>query len=908
MGVKGLWRLLLPIGRRISIETLEGKILAVDASIWLTQFLKAMRDPATGKLQTAAHLVGFFRRLCRLQYHGIKAVFVFDGASPEIKLHELALRRRRREQFAATSDETVQRLARRLLAEQLQKQAQKKKSMPSKGNNGGAYAAGFNPGGQAEEEEETQQDGERRSQQNGEGRGEGHGLSASGAPKDQASGEEVVILDDEDDEGEVNDWDMKPAAAQPEEHIDESEDDSDTEWKVVNDAAVENEDDEFLVNHIASLPANKRKEAIEDAKRRQRLRSRREFMPAAANPNDFSQVQLQNFLRSSRLNQSIVKMASAAAARDNHGLPGEAMASDPTTRLELIREDEEEEEKNDDINIFKTYSPKKRRPCRLTKKKDPDSSSDDESWGEGVGEDKNPSGNGSSRAQRRVIDDDSDGGSDSSDVQVIEARGPPQGKTNGPSSFDKMPSGGGEFLAKSSDVMSPTKPKGKVVIDVDDEGEKEAGGFLKHSDDQTETNVAQDYAGEGGFVRAPEPEESIPEERISTNDAAYAQELEDRALAKALQEEEDTFTTQEDVSETFLFRTADKFKGTVSEQEMEEHLLAEALQMSQKDFGSKEGMATLPNQKKGAQKPSRTAMVPSNQFAVADDDEETSEDEVDWEDGDMSSAGKIVEKSSSDNSDISPDDASLQRKESSADLENDFIKGCESPKSLPSETGRDQNSWELLTETAAALERAQTTASSLANWAGRAFRRAVLEANVPESLKNHSPHRDRNNVTSETAVEAEDSGEHLASTASLQNPATVTNANDANESVATATCVDSSKPTAEQFISSITEEEDARWTAERNRRERDTDTVTDEMLLEAKQLLQLFGVPYVEAPAEAESQCAELERLGLVDGIVTEDSDVFVFGGKTGKCELKPSTLLFLFLCANMDCSLQEYF
>jgi DNA excision repair protein ERCC-5 len=52
------------------------------------------------------------------------------------------------------------------------------------------------------------------------------------------------------------------------------------------------------------------------------------------------------------------------------------------------------------------------------------------------------------------------------------------------------------------------------------------------------------------------------------------------------------------------------------------------------------------------------------------------------------------------------------------------------------------------------------------------------------------------------------------------------------------------------------------------------------MFEEVKQLLQLFGVPYVDAPTEAEAQCAALEALGLVDGIVTEDSDVFAFGGK----------------------------
>ena len=61
---------------------------------------------------------------------------------------------------------------------------------------------------------------------------------------------------------------------------------------------------------------------------------------------------------------------------------------------------------------------------------------------------------------------------------------------------------------------------------------------------------------------------------------------------------------------------------------------------------------------------------------------------------------------------------------------------------------------------------------------------------------------------------------------------------------------------------------------------RDSDEITASMIAQIQTLLRHFGIPYITAPMEAEAQCAKLAELGLVDGIITDDSDVFLFGGK----------------------------
>lgn len=45
-----------------------------------------------------------------------------------------------------------------------------------------------------------------------------------------------------------------------------------------------------------------------------------------------------------------------------------------------------------------------------------------------------------------------------------------------------------------------------------------------------------------------------------------------------------------------------------------------------------------------------------------------------------------------------------------------------------------------------------------------------------------------------------------------------------------------------------------------------------------KQLLDLFGFPYHTAPGEAEAECAQLQKEGIVDAVLSEDVDTIMFG------------------------------
>lgn len=800
MGVKGLWRLLLPIGRRISIETLEGKILAIDASIWIAQFLTAQQDKETGHVPAAVHLIGFFRRLCRLRYHNIKPVVVFDGPMPEIKRWELQLRRRRRETFAKLGDAAVQRMARRMLEQNLLSSKQKSPTTDKQTN--GAIAAGVNL--QAQSQTNAVDDTKTPSNEqdvDGGGRTEGDGFSGG---------------DEEPVEEGVNDWNQLQSHG---DELLEGESDSENDWETPTNADAE-------VQYISSLPANKRKDAIESAKRRQRLQSRKEFMPAAADPLLFSSVQVRNFLKSSNLNKAIVNMATRAAQKDDAGM-GEVMQSDRTRRVELIRED--------DGKLEQIRPLKKRRLIT-------DSGSDSEDDVFGVYDGREPL----KTTRPRVLED---GSSDDDDLKPA-ARPSPKGR-----SVD-------EHTPELGTASSELLPKRSGYAE-------EEGGFLRKSD--------IDRGDSAPFASFPVMDSSSTDKAcVRTKvEAVLAQELEDQVLARALQSAEDEEAFHE-----------------AQERLDYQHVSVLPVAKETKDYelASPESHLMTTNQ-------AATTAAPTGRLEPPSDSEG---DLVDWEEGDETDSLKSISHVQSqqtgdqhrdvalseDNGDSPPLDEG-----SSFDLARRDTWNEGATKQPPSShSARNDARSAYSDETIKALERSQHTASNLANWAGAVFRRAMKEVNGGISSPSKSDDLrqvDANSVRIPRAAEVASRQDASSDEIEPVSPQPrEDNHGKSNQVMA------HSEPSQyldynRSLLQAVSDFDlplggDNLGDQEVGQRQNDLDigAMTDELRGEIIQLLQLFGVPFIVAPAEAEAQCAALENLGLVHGIVTEDSDVFVFGGR----------------------------
>lgn len=114
MGIKGLMKLLDEEApgcyRETTLENYLGRIVAIDASMQLYQFMIQIRAMSGGNGgsslaqqltneagEVTSHIHGFFSRSIRLMESGLKPIFVFDGKPPTLKGGILAKRKAQKE-------------------------------------------------------------------------------------------------------------------------------------------------------------------------------------------------------------------------------------------------------------------------------------------------------------------------------------------------------------------------------------------------------------------------------------------------------------------------------------------------------------------------------------------------------------------------------------------------------------------------------------------------------------------------------------------------------------------------------------------------------------------------------------------------------------------------------------------
>jgi DNA excision repair protein ERCC-5 len=556
-------------GRRISIETLEGRILAIDASIWLTQFIKAMRDQESGSVRPAAHLIGFFRRLCKLRFNGIRPVLVFDGATPEIKLREIKERRKRREQFAfrgANSNDAFQRMAKRLLADNLKKRKLSKLISPKEAEERinkdddpnessklskttpRSYSAApgfYDPTLAAASQQEIESKSNRQEESS-------KIEEKYQTTTQQESSQDIIeILENENYledsnpiEQQQSDWDtvvLDTTILNP------------TRTTITSDVKpfVSASENDFDADYVSSLPSAQRKDWVEDARRKRRMLSRRDFMKVAYNEASFSNCQLKNFLKSSKLNQDIHKMATKVTQNDD-GM-GEALASDRTKRIIFEKDSEKQfSKKKQKDELLKEY--RKQKLSLLASDSDDDSEeinwkivgskhkvgsttnvraimddsdSDEESHGEGCGF---FGSNSTEYTSNHQIHDNNRNDNVSSDTSLS------QGKSRNRQKPDDE--------VKLVKISKPGKSDkdAKFAQELQDQSIAIAIQNAEYSDDKGATffsNTSSDEEG-GGFLQTKNSEAGI-ETNTTLNENGWEKNLtanQDRNLALALQNAE----------------------------------------------------------------------------------------------------------------------------------------------------------------------------------------------------------------------------------------------------------------------------------------------------------------------------------------------------------------------------------
>ncbi|NWS21295.1 ERCC5 protein, partial [Pachyramphus minor] len=780
MGVQGLWKLLECTGRPINPETLEGKILAVDISIWLNQAIKGARDRAGVSVRNA-HLLTLFNRLCKLLFFRIRPVFVFDGEAPLLKRQTLAKRRQRKEVAISDSRETTEKLLKTLL-----KRHAIKNTLA--------------------------------------GKRQGKKLFFSFLPS-------ITQVR----RGEIDDMYVLPALEDEEKNS--SEEEEEKEWqmrvsqkKILQEQLCENpysvdiESEDFN-----KLPPEVKHEILTDIKElTKRRRTLFEVMPEDS--NEFSQYQLRGLLKKSNLNRCIENVQKEMNQQhsgeiqtqyENEGgfvkeVESRRVVSEETSHYILIKGIQTKEAINRDLETTAGPSSKMLEFTKLNKTNE-------------------------SPANAKVV------------------------------ASDKM-----QTEKDNNVVTAPPSPRTLLAIQtamVESSSEEEL--------DTGQLNVDQFVREEGSvsprtlwaIEQALSDEDKREEVVTIRTDGVLPERSEVKDFLLSSSDEEEQIPEVKDGKNIPTATICSSIQVTMHRAELEQ----------KKENGSKNHIS-----------PKDTSTSRAENYSSIDNTRKGKEDSDKEEDGSrmdlkslgdkdlnlcvqkpscsplQASAGALIHRGFGSTTDLSKNEENLKISENIGEVisqtEENVSEVQKHIRVFPEERGPEEKKEGISqsedSDSDGIFIEVDTEISSEAEFPIKYDEKLGDEAALSEE------ETDRRDVTHELLKESE---VQLGNAQNVQREADGKDAVDEWQDI--------SLEELEELERDLSTQQNM-LQSQKQQQERVAASVTGQMFLESQELLRLFGIPYIEAPMEAEAQCAILDLTDQTSGTITDDSDVWLFGAR----------------------------
>nr|XP_030127543.3 DNA repair protein complementing XP-G cells isoform X1 [Taeniopygia guttata]XP_030127617.3 DNA repair protein complementing XP-G cells isoform X1 [Taeniopygia guttata]XP_030127684.3 DNA repair protein complementing XP-G cells isoform X1 [Taeniopygia guttata] len=825
MGVQGLWKLLECTGRPINPETLEGKILAVDISIWLNQAIKGARDRGGISVRNA-HLLTLFHRLCKLLFFRIRPVFVFDGEAPLLKRQTLAKRRQRKEIAINDSRKTAEKLLKTLLKRHVIKTAITGKSneaLPS------------------------------ITQVQREGIDDMYVLPALEDEEKNSSEEE-----------EEKEWQMRMSQKQMLQ-----------EQLCENPYSVDIESEDFH-----KLPPEIKHEILTDIKElTKRRRTLFEAMPEDS--NDFSQYQLRGLLKKSNLNRCIENVQKEMSQQhsgeiqtqyENEGgfvkeVESRRVVSEETSHYILIKGIQAKEAMSRELET--TAGPSSKMP-ELTKL-----NKINESPAKAKQEDDNvvaapPSPRTLLAIQAAMME--------SSSEEELDA-----GQLN----MD-------QFVSEEGSVSPRTLRAIQQALSEDDKGEEVATAT-------TDGVLLERPEGKDFLLTSSDKEEQIPEVKKATIHSSIQMTMQDAKFKQKTQELEKSDTTPKD---TGIFRDENysaientrKGKEDIDKEEnySENHIAPKDTSISIAetyiDNTIKEDVDEEKNDSKNHISSNDTSISRAENYSYINNarkDKEDFDKEKNGSKMDLMSLGDknmnlCLQKPSCSPVQTSID-ALIHTETTDLSKNEENLKISENTQEVISQTkenlSEDTRFFQEARDPEAERERVSQSEDSDSDGSfievdAEVSNDAEFPTKYDEEMSDESTRAevetDRPDVFTLDLLKESDEVQ-LGNTQNVER--------DADGKAAVDEWQDISLEELEELEKDLSAEQKT-LQSQKQQQERVAASVTGQMFLESQELLRLFGIPYIEAPTEAEAQCALLDLTDQTSGTITDDSDVWLFGGR----------------------------